>query len=280
MQGLVRYLDRIFYVLGGIYACYAWYTYSGLYRLFAEWQMETFGAYDLKVTFAVLLLALMIPGALAGHLLGKPERPGPPNRWSRLASSPAVAATLGVLAIGSAVAAGWIGYGKTQEKLEFEAVDLNAGQQPVSRHVIMTAIAQPDLALHLITKRSESTRTDAYVPLTSPTWRRGEPIVYFLKTAPELVEGKTVPFLTTTRPAVLLANGLPGPLLEIYRKHGIAVADPAIVIDSNPYAYTAVYFMVAFLAGFLGVGLLSAAINLAVRQRRGADVPGGSVRPH
>jgi len=55
MQGLVRYGDRILYGLGGIYACYAWYTYSGPYRMFAEWQLDTFGTYYEKATLAVLL---------------------------------------------------------------------------------------------------------------------------------------------------------------------------------------------------------------------------------
>ena len=194
MQGLVRYIDRILYGLGGVYGCYTWYTYSGLYRIFTEWQLDTFGEYNEKVTIAVLILVLAIPGALAARLIGKPAQSSPPSRWSRLASSPAVAAALGALAIATAAAVGWIGYSKTQEQLEFEAVDLSAGQTPASRHVIVTAIAQPDLALLLTKKTSESTeRTDAYVPLTPSTWRPGEPVVYFLKTFPDFVRGRLSP---------------------------------------------------------------------------------------
>jgi len=271
MQGLVRYIDRILYGSGGVYGCYAWYSYSGLYRIFTEWQLDTFGEYNEKVTIAVLILVLAIPGALAARLIGKPAQSSPPSRWSRLASSPAVAAALGALAIATAAAVGWIGYSKTQEQLEFEAVDLSAGQTPASRHVIVTAIAQPDLALLLTKKTSESTeRTDAYVPLTPSTWRRGEPVVYFLKTFPDFVRGKTAPFPVTTAPSALMANGLPGPIRELYRRDGIAVAEPPTVIDTNPHADTVVYFVVALLSGFLGIGLLSAATRLALR-RRGAD---------
>jgi len=54
MHGLVKCGARISYVLAVIYVCYAWYTYSGLYQLLAEWQLDTFGAYDLKVTFVAL----------------------------------------------------------------------------------------------------------------------------------------------------------------------------------------------------------------------------------
>jgi len=280
MQGLVRYIDRIVYVLAAIYGGYAWYTYSGLYRIFAEWQLDTFGEYDQKATIAALILVLAIPVALARWLVGKPEQSSPPGRWSRLGSSPPLVAGLGVLAIGAAAAVGWIGYGKTQEQLKFEAVDLNAGQTPASRHVIVTAVAQPDLTLLLTKKTSESTgTTDAYVPLTPSTWRRGEPVVYFLKTLPDFARGRTAPFPVTTPPSAVMADSLPGPVRELYRRQGIAVAEPAIVIDTNPHADSAVYFVVALLSGFLGIVLLSTATRLAWRQR-GADALRHPVRPH
>ena len=254
--------------MGGIYACYAWYTYSGLYRMFAEWQLDTFGAYYENVTLAVLLIVLAIPGALAARLLGKPEQPSPPSRWSRLASSPAVLAALGTLALATAAAVGWFGYSRIQQQLEFEAVDLSAGQTPASRHVIVTATAQPDLMLVLTKKRSESTEsTDAYVPLTPSTWRPGEPVVYFLKTFPDFVRGKAAPFPITTQPAALMPNALPGPIRELYRKEGVAVADRPIVINTNPHADTAVYFLVAFLSGLPGIWFLSTATRLAIWRR-------------
>jgi hypothetical protein len=37
------------------YVGYEWYSYTGLYRLAAEWQMSRFGSYSLKMT---LLLPL------------------------------------------------------------------------------------------------------------------------------------------------------------------------------------------------------------------------------
>lgn len=280
MQGLVSYTDRILYVLAFIYGGYSWYSYSGLYRVFAEWQLDTFGEYEEKTTLAAMVLVLAIPVALARRLLRKPAQASAPSRWSRLSSSPPLLAGLGALAICAAAAVGWIAYGKTQEHLEFESVDLNAGQTPASRHVIVTATAQPDLALVLTKKRTESTGdSEAYVPLTPSTWRRGEPVVYFLKTKPDFVRGKDDPFPVTTPPSAVMSGSLPGPIRELYRREGIEVAEPPIVIDTNPRADTTVYFLVALLSGFLGIGLLSTAVRLAWQQR-GTNALRDPVPPH
>ncbi len=46
---------------------WCWMTYSGPYRWFAEWQMQNFGSYELKITLFGPLIILLIPvGFLAG----------------------------------------------------------------------------------------------------------------------------------------------------------------------------------------------------------------------
>ena len=107
----------------------------------------------------------------------------------------------------------------------------------------------------LTKKRSELTEsTDAYVPLTPSTWRPGEPVVYFLKTFPDFVRGKTAPFPTTTRPAALMPNALPGPIRELYRKEGVAVADRPIVINTTRTPIPPCTSWLRSSAGFRGFG--------------------------
>jgi hypothetical protein len=236
-----------------------------------------------KVTGVVLVLALGIPVALVLQLFARPEpeQPAPTARWSGFGSSPALAAALCLLAIAIAGAAGWIGYSKTQQQLQLEALDLSTGEKPASGHVVMTALVQADLASRYTytTKVSGSARRYAYVPLTSSTWRRGEPIAYFLKTDASLVEGKTGPFRITTPSSRLVSNGLPGPILDLYRKHGIALVDPPVVLDLNTHAEADLYFWAAFLAGLPGLFCLAMSMGLTIRQRRGLDASVEPARP-
>ena len=71
----------------------------------------------------------------------------------------------------------------------------------------------------------------------------------------------------TTEKALLIRNGLPGPVGEAFRK-SIAVADPPIVLDLNPNAEFEMYWIGAIAGGFLGFGLLLTAAVMASRRRR------------
>ena len=125
---------------------------------------------------------------------------------------------------------------------------------------------------------------DRYIPLTAPTWRPGQPLVYFMKTnitaymppgggGMVMLSPRTPAFQMTTQPGVLVRDGLPGPVGERYRKNNIAVASPPIVLDLSSDADVRPFFVTAGVSGMLGfVMLVSAA--LSVRQRRLAAVRG------
>src|SRR5262249_55472224 len=81
------------------YAGYESYSYTGLYRLAAEWQMDTFGSYDQKLTFLAPILVLLITGAVAAKLLGL-ELKGLEPKFPALNLSPGI-----VFAAGLALAA-------------------------------------------------------------------------------------------------------------------------------------------------------------------------------
>jgi hypothetical protein len=72
----------------------------------------------------------------------------------------------------------------------------------------------------------------------------------------------------TTEPGVLVRDGLPGPIGELYRKNNIAVASPPIVLDFNPGADTMPLFVTAGVSGLFGFFMLVAAGARAVRRRR------------
>jgi hypothetical protein len=284
MKAAARHALLAYFAAAVLYVGYAWYTYTGLYRLAAELQMQMFGAYSLKMTFLAPLVVLMIPGAVIERVFRLRRRPfrgagtAAASSLSAASSSPPTGmALIGVVLLVVAIGAGWLGYQKSATR--FESVDLSQNGKPTSTHVVMTGVARTEYILKFETAVGGTTTIDNYVPLTPSGWRRGDPLLYFLKTNTTFYlppEGgryieyaqATPPFQMTTQPAVLVRNGLPGPIAEIYRKHNIALADAPIVLDLNLGAEAAPYLVTMGLAGLVGLCCMMAAVMTALRRRR------------
>jgi hypothetical protein len=280
MKGVAKYLILLCYVAAFAYGGYGWYSYSGLYRLAAEWQIETFGSYSLKLTLAIALFAPVLPVAAASKYFGWPSPAGASLAPRNLKASPRVILTLAFVLIVVAAGAGWYGYGKANETIAFESIDLSNSQPAKATHAIITGVAHTEYQMEFQTKSGGMTTINRYIPLTAVRWRRGDPLVYFMKTnATAYVppgggrifefSTKTPPFPITTEPGAMVENGLPGPVAEVYRKHNISVASSAIVLDViNTRADVDIYFVVAGVSGIFGLSCLLAGAVTAVRQRR------------
>ena len=276
MKSILKFVFWLYVVAVGAYVVYGWYSYTGLYRFAAEWQLEHFGVYYLKLTLIVPLLILLIPGAVLAKFLGVQDqlRSAGPG-----AGSPGIFALLGVVGLVVAAGAGWYGYEKSTEKVEFESLDLSKGDTPKAEHVTITGVARTEYVVTFETKSNGVSILNRYIPLTPAAWRRGEPLVYFLKTNATAYlppgggrmfefSGKTPPFPITTQPGVLVRDGLPGPVGESYRKNNIAVASPPIMLDLASGADVQPFFVTAGVSGMLGFFMLVAAGAMALRQRR------------
>jgi hypothetical protein len=248
--------------------------------------MQMFGAYSLKMTFLAPLVVLMIPGAVIERVFGLRSKPVRGARTAAASSSSAASsspptgmALVAVVLLVVATGAGWLGYQKSVETQQFESVDLSRDGKPTSTHVVMTGVARTEYILKFETTVGGTTTTDNYIPLTPANWRRGEPLVYFLKTNATVYfpsEGgkyseyaqATPPFRMTTQPAALVRNALPGPIAAIYRKHNIAVAAAPIVLDLNPGADAEPYLVTMGIAGLVGFCCMMAAVMMALKRRR------------
>ncbi len=284
MKAAARHALLAYFAAAVLYVGYAWYTYTGLYRLAAELQMQMFGAYSLKMTFLAPLVVLMIPGAVIERVFGLRRKPVRGASTAAASSSsvsssspPTGMALIAVLLLVVATGAGWLGYQKSVTR--FESIDLSQNGKPTSTHVVMTGLARTEYILKFETAAGGTTTIDNYVPLTPSGWRRGDPLVYFLKTNTTFYlppEGgryieyaqATPPFQMTTQPAVLVRNGLPGPIADIYRKHNIALADAPIVLDPNLGAEAEPYLVTMGLAGLVGFCCMMVAVITALRRRR------------
>jgi hypothetical protein len=286
MTMTARYALLAYFVVAVAYVGYAWYSYTGLYRLAAELQMQMFGAYSLKMTFLAPLVVLMIPGAVIERGFGLRSKPVRGARTAAASSASAASsspptgmALVAVVLLVVATGAGWLGYQKSVETQQFESVDLSRDGKPTSTHVVMTGVARTEYILKFETTVGGTTTTANYIPLTPANWRRGEPLVYFLKTNATVYfpsEGgkyseyaqATPPFQMTTQPAALVRNALPGPIAAIYRKHNIAVAAAPTVLDLNPGADAEPYLVTMGLAGLVGFCCMIAAVMMALQRRR------------
>lgn len=276
MKSVLKGVIWLYVAAAGAYVFYGWYSYTGLYRLAAEWQLEHYGSFSVKLSLIVSLLILLIPGLVLARLFGVQTRLRDAGSG---AGSPGMFALLGVVALAVAVGAGWFGYEKTTETVEVESLDLSKNDTPRSTHVAITGVARTEYMIEFETKSAGRTTLDRYIPLTPAAWRRGEPLVYFLKTNATVYlpagggrmfefSQRTPPFQMTTQPGVLVRDGLPGPVGERYRKNNIAVASPPMMLDLAPGAEVTPFFVTAGVSGLLGFCMLVAAGAVAIRQRR------------
>jgi hypothetical protein len=276
MKSVLKWVIWLYIAAACAYVFYEWYAYAGLYRLAAEWQLEQFGSYRVKLTLLFPLMVLLIPAAVLVTLTGMQDQMR--NAGSG-AGSPAIFVLLGVVALAVAAGAGWYGYVRSMETVNVESLDLSKGDTPRSTHVTITGIARTEYIIEFGTKTSSTTILDRYIPLTPASWRPGQPLVYFMKTnitayMPPggggilMLSPRTPAFQMTTQPGVLVRDGLPGPVAEGYRKNNLAVASPPIVLDLSPGADLQPFFVSAGVSGILGFVMLVSAGAAALRQRR------------
>jgi hypothetical protein len=179
MKSVLKGVIWLYVAAAGAYIFYSWYSYTGLYRLAAEWQLEHYGSFSVKLSLIVPLLILIIPGAVLARLFGVQDQLRAAGSGG---GSPGMFALLGVVALAVAAGAGWFGYEKTTETVEVESLDLSKNDTPRSTHVAITGVADTEYTIEFETKSAGRTTVDRYIPLTPAAWRRGEPLVYFLKT--------------------------------------------------------------------------------------------------
>ena len=280
MKSVLKWGVWLYIVAVTGYIFYGWYSYTGLFRFAAEWQLEHFQAYSVKLTLIVSILVLLIPAAVLAKVFGVEYQL---RRGGSGGGSSGLFAALGVVALAVAVGAGWYGYEKSMETVNVESLDLSKGDAPRSEHVVITGVARTDYIIEFETKIAGMKTLDRYVPLTSAAWRPGQPLVYFMKTNTTaylppgggrvfMLSQGAPPFQMTTQPGVLVRDGLPGPVAERYRKNNIALASPPILLNLSSGADVQPFFVTAGVSGMLGFFMLVAAGAMALRQRRLAQV--------
>jgi len=286
----VRRSLAVIWIIGAfLVMLWCWMTYSGPYRWFAEWQMEHFGSYELKVTlFAPLIILLTPVGFLAGW--GPLAAPPVSRRVNRVANARRNAraiALFGLLSLAIGVVGGALGYLKMQTKLPHANLVLNAGTEmaPAADLVAVTAIARPDLIVGYEETAGGVTNHWSFVPLVAPTWRPADPIRFLLRTnqtawipppgsggspMPRMLLGGNPPFRMITEPSVLARDDLPGAVRAQYEKAHIPLDPTVMVVNQSEGEVFTPYWITAGLGGLIGACLLFAGLIGAVNAGKAA----------
>jgi hypothetical protein len=278
----------VYFVLVFGYPMYGWMTYSGLYRWLAEFELAHFGSYYAGYTFMAAFFMLLFGGMLvvaaADRALrlarGEPARIAVPRAPAPQVAKPQIGTRglviVALVGIVVGTVAGLLGYRKSQETYAFEPLNLADGNQPRSSHVELTATAAPSMQIQYIEKTTGETRTTVFIPLLPPQWHQGVPIVYFLRPHSAYYVGPngTFPLSEESRAfhiqqqGVLMRNDIPGVVTTAYEKRGIKLGTPPIVLDTDTRADLDVYWIIAIMAGLMGLILLLSVSTLRIRARR------------
>jgi hypothetical protein len=288
----VRRSLAVAWVIGAVgLMLFCWMTWSGPYRWFAEWQMEHFGSYELKITLIGPLIILLIPvGLLAGWgPLGAPPVSNPSLRVANARRNARVLALLGLMALTIGAVGGGFGYLKMRQPLTHAELALNTGTEaaPAADLVAVTAIARPDLIVSYQETAGGVTNRWSFVPLVAPAWQPKDPIRFLLKTnqtawippagaggpaMPHLLLNGNPPFRMITQPAVLARHHLPGAVRAEYEKAHVPLDPNLAVVEQSAGEVLTPFWITAGVGGLIGLCLLLAGLIGAVNAGQAARV--------
>jgi hypothetical protein len=282
-------IRRIFAIIWSVGAflvmLWCWATYSGPFRWAAEWQLEHFGSYEVKLTLFAPLLVLLIPaGFLGGWGPLLPRRPVTrAEQTTNAIRNARIIAALGGVALLIGAAGGALGYYKRQTPPTRANLMLASGTEPAPAAdlVTITAIARPDLMTGYQETAGGVTNHWSFVPLVGTAWHPGEPIRFILKTnqtawmapgggMPRMLQPGNPPFRMVTEPSVLKHHELPGLIRAEYEKAHIPLDPSLAVVEQSAGEIYTPYWVTAALGGLMGLSLLLGGLIGAINARKAA----------
>ena len=269
---------------GLAYFLYALAAETGLYTWLVDIDLALQGngpyvvhAYWLSLAFFIISLGICIAAIVAACWVID-RLPLPPAAMSDVpapAPTPAAVNKTGtamllffllasLVPIGVGAYTGLIYYHKSSEAVTFEPLNLTDGIPPRSTRVKLTGLVVPSLEIQY-TKGYRYSFLETYIPVLPPQWHRGDPVVYFLHPHGDFVQPSKPAMIGQT--GLLIRDGLPGAATFLFKKHGITLGTPPIVLDTDEHADLDPYLYTAIGGGAIG---LSSFFLLAVALVRGA----------
>jgi hypothetical protein len=221
---------------------YWWATYSGLYRLLAEWQLARSGSYGVEVTGAFTALALMVPALVIIAIIGASRegergqahsdrlvaedkaRRDRINTWMREHRRRVTALAGGAVATvwgGGMIVSGLL----AGPRVPLDVAALEGGAIPAGRYVELTGRILPAEAVGVSSSRS---REMLFVPVVSAA---GAPVRVYLKTSVDWARSHGREIASGRYQGLLDARALPGVAITSFTERGQPPAESYWVLD-------------------------------------------------
>jgi len=257
------------------YMVWGAFAYAGLYRWLAEWQIDQWGGYYKKWTAALPGILLALPAlAYIGHrtrLRQSAEAASPAAQARTIGRTARWTTLIGLLLIligGGAYAVSQTLPDGSEPAQPIDGARLAGGQVPTSKVRIR---GTDDLAARVqYVQRGADERTIFYAGFRLDGEAKDAPLRLFVaRNTPGPEALTTLQAFLPEQTGYLVENGLPEGALTELRGRGLQVATPHYVLQTGDLARREPYYIVAALAGFIGlVSLLVGFAGLLQARRR------------
>jgi hypothetical protein len=255
------------------YMAWGTFTYSGLYRWLAEWQIEQWGGYYQKWTALLPGVLLCLPGlAYIGHRTRlrqarEASSPGAQARTMKRSAWLTIAIGLLCIAIGGGAFAISQGLPDGSERAEpFDMAALASGSVPATK-VRIRGNVDPQ-ASSRVERRGIDDRVTYYAGFRPENEAKDAPVRLFIERGTPASESlTTLQAFLPEQSGYLVENGVPEQALEELRARGVQVASPHYLLQTGDLARRETYYVVAALGGFIGFVCLLAGFVFLLQAR-------------
>jgi hypothetical protein len=268
---------------------YWWWSYSGLYRLLAEWQLHTFHSHYPKYTGVVELLLCMIPVVIAIQIIGglREKERSPADAAAQAESYAARSARtsnwlqshrrrlIGLVVTAMAAVAGvyFTALGLLAgDRVSVDAGAIEKGERPGGRYVELTGRPLVDDAVS-VSEEGRSSSAKIYIPVVSAEWQPGQPVRFYLETRRSLLESQREEVASGRYEGMLSANDLPGVAITALAEDGHPAPEQYWVLDYQETPRMKADLGYAMLAAAAIAGFITAIAWVVARREREAARP-------
>jgi len=174
--------STLYVCIVGLYVMFEWWSYSGLFKMLAETQLQYWGHYFIEGTLLTTSLIYAIPALIIGTVLKKDStNHAVPENPLKLRKSAKISMLTGLIIIAVLIVA-MFGVSTYWQDPILSTLVLGKDTEPKSSYVELKGMAQPKLLTSYQEYRNTSVVKYIIVPITSPEWKPGNPLQYFYRT--------------------------------------------------------------------------------------------------
>lgn len=257
------------------YIAWGLFGERGLYGWLVDWQVERWGSYHPALTGGIPILLLGAPALWYIRRRDLQRRAaeaaqGPAAEARRIGRNARLMAVAGLVCLAAAAGAWMLGRSAPAVHAPpqpFDIATLGTGPVPEGR-VQVRGEVDPEAGTGVVETSREADRTIYYVGFRGEKEAADAPLRLFVRrnvagAQPTMAQG----FLPE-QDGWLVENALPPLARRDLESRGVRIADPHWVLESRDLPPRDLFYAGAFVAAFLGLVLLVAAIAAAGQRRR------------